>query len=222
MIIRRSNRNPFSVHSGDRSWATTLEFVSSRGRIFQPLVIFRGKKIQKAWTEEWPQATYAVSENGWTDNEAGLGWLKKIFHPETLRLGGRRLLLIDGHASHVSVEFIEYCWAVQIVPLCLPPHTTHYLQPLDVGCFGPLTKAYKRQLDERNRTGVVQINKIDFLTCLRRAREEAMTGDNIMSAWDSTGKNASFCWRSTNKSKVFILSIPSESYRNCLKIWIVP
>ena len=149
--MRRSNQNAFSVQSGDRTWATTLEVISSRGRLFQPLVIFRGKRIQKSWTDEWPHPAYAVSENGWTDNEAGLAWLKEVFHPETIDLGGRRLLLIDGHESHVSVEFIEYCWAVDIVPLCLPPHTTHYLQPLDVGCFGPLARAYKKQLNERNK-----------------------------------------------------------------------
>lgn len=89
----------------------------------------------------------------------------------------------------MSVAFIEFCWAVDIVPLCLPPHTTHYLQPLDVGCFGPLTKAYKKQLDERNKVGVVHMTKVDFLTCLQQARSKAMTADNIMSAWAATGKN---------------------------------
>lgn len=156
------------------------------------MVIFRGKNLQKAWTEEWAYPTYGVSQNGWTDNELGLEWLKKVFHPETVRLGGRRLLLIDGHSSHVSAEFIEYCWAKKIVPLCLPPHTTHYLQPLDVGCFGPLTKSYKKQLEEKNKTGVVNINKLEFLTCLRKARGEAMTCDNIMSAWEATGTLSSF------------------------------
>ena len=179
------------MHSGDRTGATTLEFISSRGRLFQPLVIFRGKRIQKSWTDEWARPAYAVSPNGWTDNEVGLAWLKEVFHPATVNLGGRRLLLIDGHESHVSVDFIEFCWAVDIVPLCLPPHTTHYLQPLDVGCFGPLAKAYKKQLDERNKMGIVQITKLDFLTCLRQARSEAMTAENIMSAWAATGGSTS-------------------------------
>lgn len=171
------------MHSGDRTWATTLEFISSRGQISRPLVIFRGKKIQKSWTDEWPHSAYAVSENGWTGNDAGLAWLKEIFQPETINLGGRRLLIIDGHVSHVSVKFIEYCWAVDIDPSCLLPHTTHYLQSLDVGCFSPLAKASKKELEKKNRTGVVQIMKVDFLTCLRKAREEALTTENIMSAW---------------------------------------
>jgi hypothetical protein len=166
---------------------TIIEFVSSRGRIFKPTVIFAGKIIQHSWTETWSTPTYAVSENGWTDNQLGLWWLQEVFHPETKDLGGRRLLLIDGHSSHVSVEFIEFCWSVAVVPLCLPPHTTHYLQPLDVGCFGPLDKAYRKQLDERNKTRVVHITKLDFLTFLKKVREKVMTESTIKSAWAATG-----------------------------------
>ena len=31
--------------------------------------------------------------------------------------------------------------------LCLPPHSTHLLQPLDVGLFGPLQHAYPEEID---------------------------------------------------------------------------
>jgi hypothetical protein len=44
-----------------------------------------------------------------------------------------QLLILDGHTSHVSLSFIEYCEQQYIIPLCLPPHSTHILRPLDVG-----------------------------------------------------------------------------------------
>src|SRR5580704_14902780 len=44
-----------------------------------------------------------------------------------------QLLILDGHTSHVSLSFIEYCEQQYIIPLCLPPQSTHTLQPLDVG-----------------------------------------------------------------------------------------
>ena len=78
--------------------------------------------------------------------------------------------------------------SVDIVPLCLPPHTTHFLQPLDVGCFGPLSKAYKKQLEVRNQMGEVYINKADYLGFLKKARDESMTQTTIMSAWAATGE----------------------------------
>jgi len=46
-----------------------------------------------------------------------------------------RLLLFDGYRSHVNIIFLEFCIKHKIVPFCLPPHTTHRLQPLDVAIF---------------------------------------------------------------------------------------
>jgi hypothetical protein len=45
------------------------------------------------------------------------------------------MLIIDGHGSHLTHKFVDYCWAYNIVPFLLPAHTTHLLQPLDIGVF---------------------------------------------------------------------------------------
>ena len=51
------------------------------------------------------------------------------------------LLLYDGHKSHVNLDIIE--WAKQeLVLFVLPAHTSHVLQPLDVGCFGPFERIF--------------------------------------------------------------------------------
>ena len=42
------------------------------------------------------------------------------------------LLIQDGHASHMSIGLIELARANDVHLLCLPAHTTHILQPLDV------------------------------------------------------------------------------------------
>ena len=38
----------------------------------------------------------------------------------------------DGHATHISIELAH---ANNVHLLCLPAHTTHILQPLDVNVF---------------------------------------------------------------------------------------
>lgn len=71
-------------------------------------------------------------------------WIKH-FHEVTkgIVMGGEwRLLIIDGHRSHITVEFVEFCLSVNIITYCLPAHSTHLLQPLDVRLFSPLQKAY--------------------------------------------------------------------------------
>ena len=77
------------------------------------------------------------SDSGWIDSELFLAWLNKIFVkfcvPER-----PIMLLIDGHASHITIEAIDFCQANNIILFCLPPHTTHALQPLDVAVFKSL------------------------------------------------------------------------------------
>ncbi len=170
MIVRRSEKNVFSIHSNDRKWINTVEFVSTRNRLFQSLIIFVDKIVQKAWTNVWSKFAYAVSHNDWTDNEIDLTWLTDVFHSQTINLRSRRLLLLDEHALHVSVKFIEFCWLMNIVSLCLLSHITHYLQSLDVDCFDSLDKAYRKQLEKRNKIGMMQINKLNFFAFLREAR----------------------------------------------------
>jgi len=70
-----------------------------------------------------------VSENGWTTDEFGLIWLKKLFGPftEGRKVGRYRLLILDGHRSHVTAEFDRYCTEYDIIVLCMPPHSSYLL-----------------------------------------------------------------------------------------------
>ena len=45
------------------------------------------------------------------------------------------LLLYDGHASHISLELIDYAILHEVIVVCLPAHSSHLLQPLDVAVF---------------------------------------------------------------------------------------
>src|SRR5258708_10263091 len=87
----------------------------------------------------------AVSPKGWTDQELGYIWLKEMFDPQTFEFnksGGVWLLILDGHNSHCSSNFLNYAASQHIEILCLPLHTTHALQPCDVGVFSPLAAAW--------------------------------------------------------------------------------
>ena len=87
---------------------------------------------------------FSYSKKGWTSRSLGLAWVQH-FHKMTkgsIKAGVYRMLIVDGHGSHISIEFIEFCLTVNIIAYCLPPHSTHLLQPLDVGLFSPLQKAY--------------------------------------------------------------------------------
>ena len=55
-------------------------------------------------------------------------WLKTIF----LKYAVPLLLLIDANIHTMSLELVDLCQANNVNLFCLPPHTTHALQPLDI------------------------------------------------------------------------------------------
>ena len=45
----------------------------------------------------------------------------------------------------------------------MPVHSSHILQPLDIGCFAVLKRAYGQIVEMKMRLGINHINKLDFL-----------------------------------------------------------
>ena len=45
------------------------------------------------------------------------------------------------------MPFIDYADANRIILAVLPPHSTHRLQPLDIGMFSPLATYYSQAID---------------------------------------------------------------------------
>ena len=134
--------------------------------------------------------------------------MKRFFEPATAKYlhGEYRLLIVDGHASHISTEFIKFCNEKKIILLCLPPHTTHMLQPLDVSVFGPLSREYKKQLEVVTRFNVCSVDKVDFLKIIQKAIKEAINTKNMLTAWRETGlvpyNPSSVLQKLTNKQSV--------------------
>lgn len=55
----------------------------------------------------------------------------------------------------------------------MPAHSSHLLQPLDVGCFAVVKRAYGRFVSDLARVRYNYIDKFDFLDDYQRARLEA-------------------------------------------------
>jgi DDE superfamily endonuclease len=103
-------------------------------------------------------------------------------HPEEWRL-----LVYDGHGSHMSLEFITYCWDHMMVPFLLPSHTTHLLQPLDVGVFQPLKQHHQNIMAEQIRFGGMNYTKSDFFDAFQEIRDQTMKKRTIIHSWEKAG-----------------------------------
>ncbi|CEJ62228.1 hypothetical protein PMG11_10734 [Penicillium brasilianum] len=179
------------LQPGNREWVTAIEAISADGYSLPPCVIFKAKVAIAGWFNNLPKDwRIEVSTNGWTSDEIGLRWLQKLFIPSTnSRVRGRfRLLILDGHSSHLTPQFDRICAENDIIPLCMPAHASHLLQPLDVGCFAVVKRAYGRFVSDLARQGYNHIDKFDFLEDYQRARLEAFQKPStIQNSFAATG-----------------------------------
>ena len=100
-----------------------------------------------------------------------------------------RLLILDGHRSHVTPDFIEYAHSHKILLMIFPPHSTHRLQPLDVALFSPLARAYSTELATflQNSQGQSPVKKKDFLYLFTKAWQASFKESTILSSFTATG-----------------------------------
>jgi hypothetical protein len=182
---------PKAIQPGNREWATLIAGINAAGWSIPPFIILTGQYHLSAWYEEaaiprdW---VIAVSDNGWTTNKLGVEWLKHFnAHTKTRTIGARRLLILDGHESHNSLEFQELCKENNIYTLRMPPHSSHLLQPLDVGCFSPLKRAYSREIESLIRDHINHVTKLEFLPAVKAAYDRSFTPANIRSAFQGAG-----------------------------------
>ncbi|EED16700.1 transposon, putative [Talaromyces stipitatus ATCC 10500] len=192
-VITGSDRygRPYLLQPGNREWVTVIEAVNSTGWALPSYIIFKATTFyQQGWFEILPQDwRLNISKNGWTTDEIGLQWLQKHFIPHTTsRTKGRyRMLILDGHGSHLTPQFDQICTENNIIPVCMPSHSSHLLQPLDVGCFAVLKRQYALHVEQRVRLGFNHIDKYDFLTAFPEARTVAYKAENIQNGFKATG-----------------------------------
>jgi hypothetical protein len=98
-----------------------------------------------------------------------------------------RLLIPNGYSSHAPPDFDQYCEGNRIITLYMPPHTSHLLQPLNVGCFAVLKAVYRLQVAELARQGVFYIDKLDFLYNYTKTRPTVLSEQHIKAGFEAIG-----------------------------------
>ena len=205
-MIDRDQKTAYSVEDGNRELVTVIETICADGSILHPSVIFQGVRRNSEWGRNNPcnarfvlfqhersrpyklVNSISISPNGWTDQELGIAWLRNDFNPATQdkAAGHYRLLILDGHNSHCTFSFCNYAADNKIIIICLPSHTTHALQPCDVGAFGPLAQSWKRVVTLASQS-LIAIKKDNLLFHYHTARIEALKPTTIQSAFRKTG-----------------------------------
>lgn len=190
VVVPKNGKKRHVTESGNRESTSVIECISAAGVTLPPTVIFAGKTHQDRQypinlPERW---RWGRTDKGYTSDEMAVDWLKETFEPLTKTLNGEtRLLIMDGQSTHTSVNFISLVMELGIILVYLPPHATHLLQPLDVGCFAPLKQRYEQIMAETFKWELSNISKAQFVEIYEKAREQAFTGSIVSCAWRSAG-----------------------------------
>ena len=185
------------IQDGSREWITLLACICADGSFLEPALIYKSTSgsIQDSWLQAFDpedhQARFASSPTGWTNNDIGLAWLKQVFDRNTKAKArsSYRLLILNSHGSHVTIDFIEYCNQNKILLAIYPPHSTHTLQPLDVCMFKPLSTAYSNGISRfmERCQGLTSMSKRDFFALFIAAWEASFKESTILKAFQATG-----------------------------------
>jgi hypothetical protein len=193
MVITSAERQnrPRTTQQGNREWVTVIQGVGSYGYAVPPYIIVAGKNHLSSWYENSPLPhdwVIAVTSNGWTTNERGLDWIHHFNRHTKLRTKGKyRLLVLDGHESHHSTDFELVCKENNIITLCMPPHSSHRLQPLDIGCFRALKRSYGTEIEKLMRASITHVSKEDFFPAFYNAFRTAINESNIRGGFRGSG-----------------------------------
>ena len=138
VIVPRRTKHAYRQAQGTRDHITVLACFNAAGEDVPPFIIYKGGYPGGPYNKEGvPDALYGKSPAGYMDGELFRKWFVGHF----LKFAAQErplLLILDGHQSHLDPELVQAAQREGVILMCLPPHTSLILQPLDLSFFGPL------------------------------------------------------------------------------------
>ncbi|RPA97361.1 CENP-B protein, partial [Choiromyces venosus 120613-1] len=124
---RESGQLKYRVQNGTWEFVTVIEGVCADGTILNPTIILKAEEFIAEWFKKVKgvpeDILFGRSHNGWTDEKMARKYLERNFDSNSITAqkaaGEYRLLLFDGHSSHVNIGFLEFCVSQKIIPYCL-------------------------------------------------------------------------------------------------------
>ncbi|KIK82136.1 hypothetical protein PAXRUDRAFT_154461, partial [Paxillus rubicundulus Ve08.2h10] len=174
---------------GNKETITVMVSICANGTTIAPTCIYKGQSFLTNWHQDNTLHTsVAHSDKGWTDGRIGKLWIEDFDNKTHEKANGCvRLLLIDGHNSHYTKEFLDYARDHNIHILCYPAHTTHIYQGLNVVIFGPLKKSWSEEQDQFKSSMGQWVTKQTFISVYGKAHQKVLTPELIRTAFAATG-----------------------------------
>ncbi|KAK9703812.1 CENP-B N-terminal DNA-binding domain [Popillia japonica] len=131
----------------------------------------------------------ACHPSGWIQTDIFTMWFNQFLKHVKPSQDDPVLLLLDGHNSHTrNMDVIDKAREHHVSIICLPPHSSHKMQPLDVSFMFPLKTFYAQAIEDwlHSSPGKVVTNfKVGRLFGI--AYNRAATMNNSINGFKKTG-----------------------------------
>jgi hypothetical protein len=188
IITREPRIKIFGNNTTNRESVTVIEAISVDGFVIPPLIILSARQALLRWFDNIEEERLAISDTGFANDLLAYQWIQH-FHWSTIARtsGPYRLLICDNFGSHLTYEFIQFCEKNRIIPFFLPSHTSHLLQPLDVGVFNVYKHWHAEAIEAVTMTGCQKLTKDEFLYALATIRTKTFKLSTIQLGFRLTG-----------------------------------
>lgn len=185
VIAELGKRNVYALSAAERGKThTILSCVSATGFVVPPMMIYPRKTCVPDKLKEgaFTNTLFKSSESGWINSELFVNWF--AFFLKSIPPTHNVLLVQDGHSCHVSIEMAR---ENGVCLLCLPAHTSHILQPLDVGVFKSFKSSFNKACGNYVKQNPGRVITIEILASMvGQAFLNAFTPVNILSGFKKT------------------------------------
>lgn len=191
VVAEKGRKQVGQISSAERGELVTfVGIINAAGRALPPVYVVPRMRNPEEYITGAPASSLILNnKSGWMTKEL---FAKVLEHIKTNIHCSKEqpiLLLLDNHESHVSYESIKQASKENgISLLSFPPHTTHRIQPLDVGVFGPFKGSLSVAFDDwmlSNPGKAITIRNLGELS--NRAFEKAFSLSNIISSFKKPG-----------------------------------
>jgi hypothetical protein len=191
IICRKGSKNLKLITSANekKHW-TILSCCNANGVYLPHNIIYQGKNLYSNWMLHGREDfVYNTSESGWMETEQFLNWFKQVFLKHVNKQPGYKVLFLDGHSSHISLELIDCARQNNVILFKLPSHTSHVLQPLDVGVFKTVKQHWRKLIQEFMKKNKYQSfsNKKFSIILKQLVNGGAFKRENAIAGFEASG-----------------------------------
>lgn len=191
IIGLKGKRQICGLQSAERGCLTTVVTCTNAiGHYVPPLIIFPRKNMKPELMDGMPPGSiFACHPSGWIQTETFTLWFRHFMKHVKPTMDDPVVLVLDGHFSHTrNLEVINLGRQNHVNILCIPPHATNKMQPLDLSFMSPLKTYYAQEIEQwlRNHPGrVVTVYQIGEL--FGKAYLKAATAEVAASGFKKAG-----------------------------------